>query len=526
MKKVLALIICVLLSFSITACKDGATPENNNFSDNSATKVTKKENKKNKGGKSTSLSLYFSYSDSLDPYKSQSAGNRGVCSLLFDSLVKLDNDLNPQNLIASNVEVSGKTIAVTLNSYQFSDGSYIDADDVVYSIGRCKGAKVGDYAGQLENVKSYQVSDGKVYITLKRYDKNASRLLDFPILKEGTANKTNDDGKHIPPIGSGRYIFVDNKGEYSLVANENYFGAKAVNTIALKNIPDYDALEYLIRSGSIDVYYSGFDLVEMPELKGTTKNVNLTNLVYVGINQKYGALNDKNVRSALSFAVDRSDISEKCYYSLSKPALSLYNDGNSIIKGEKVVFNLEDNASSATTALAKSGYDTLNKEGYYQNEKGEVIVLSLLYNSENNVQSMVAQTLVKNFKSCGIKVTLNGVPANEYKSAVNNGNYQLYVAEIRLTKSFDYTNMLNYPKNVLLKPNGKGKNNVDFSKTYEKYMKGETTVEEMQESFFNEMPFIPLVFRQGTVTYRENFSKELISSISDPYYNIEQIHLK
>ena len=69
-------------------------------------------------------------------------------------------------------------------------------------------------------------------------------------------------------------------------------------------------------------------------------------------------------------------------------------------------------------------------------------------------------------------------------------------------------------------------NIVDFSKTYEKYMKGEISVTEMLTSFSEETPFIPLVFRKGTVSYSKHFSKELISSISDPYYNIEKIHLK
>ncbi|MEE1002211.1 MAG: ABC transporter substrate-binding protein [Acutalibacteraceae bacterium] len=535
LKKVTALIICAIICFSAAACSTSATPDNTvsnngNSGVTSANSADKESDKKEKSKSSKTLSLYFSYSDSLDPYKAESAGNRGICSLLFDSLVKLDNDLNPQNLIASDISIDGKEVAVSINSYKFSDGSYITTDDVIYSIERCKKAKVGDYVNQLENIKSYSASGGKIYITLKRYDKNAACLLDFPILKKGTADKTNDDGKAVPPVGSGRYVFVDNKGEYSLKANENYFKDKPVNTISLKNIPDYDALEYLIRSSSIDVYYSGFDAMEMPELKGASKSVNLTNLVYIGINQKSGTLNDKNIRKALSLSADRTDISEKCYYSNSKPALSLYNEGNNIIKDEKNIFNLEDNVPSALEYLKKSGFSKLDKQGYYQNESGEFVELSLLYNKENNIQSMVASNLVKHFKACGIKINLNGLSVNDYKTAIKKGDYQLYVAEVRLTKSFDYSNLLSYPKNIAYNYKQKDKKKlegyVDFSDIYENYMKGEISVKEMLDNFSSETPFIPLVFRLGTVSYSENFSKELISSISDPYYNIEKIYLK
>lgn len=531
MKKVFVLFLCAIICFSAVACSTEITPDNS-VSDSETTQASETVTKKEKAQteKQKSLSLYFSYADSLDPYKAESAGNRGICSLLFDSLIKLDNNLNPELLIASKVEVDGKTVRISLNNYQFSDGSYISADDVVYSVERCKKTKVGDYANQLENVKSWSASGSEVVLTLKRYDKNALCLLDFPIIKKGTANKTNEDGKTIPPIGSGRYVFVDNLGEYSLEGNENYFSGKPKVNIELKNIPDYDALEYLIRSSSIDIYYSGFDAKEMPELKGTTKSVNLTNLVYIGINQKSGALSDKNVRKALSLSVDRADISEKCYYSLSKPALSLYNEGNNIIKNEKNIFNLEDNVAPAVENLKKSGYDNLNKEGFYENKSGDILALKLLYNKENNMQSMVASQLLKQFKACGISIALNGVSASDYKYAVNKGQYDLYVAEVRLTKSFDYSDLLSFPKNVLYNykqtDEKKLKGYVDFTEIYEKYMKGEITVDEMLESFSEEIPFIPLAFRLGTVSYSDSLKGELVSSISDPYYNIEKIEIK
>ncbi len=516
MSRVIALVLCVVICLFAASCSNNSNQENlapTNETTTTASVLTTAESVSER----KNIALYFSYSDSLDPYKATTAGNRAVCSLLFDSLVKLDNNLNANSLLASSVSMSGKTISIVLNSHKFSDGSYVTGEDVVYSIERCKNSSNSDYAGALENFQSYSASGSQVFITLKRYDRNAKNLLDFPIMKKGSADKKNEDGKQVAPIGSGRYVFVDNKGEFSLTGNQHYFGGAPKKDIELKNIPDYEALEYLIRSNSIDVYYSGFDLKEMPQISGKTQSVNLTNLVYVGINQKRGKLNDKNVRKALSLAVDRSDISEKCYYSLSSPALSIVNDGNEIIKNQTAIFNLEDNVPSSLEYLKKSGYKNLNKEGYYANSKNEIIELGLLYNSDNNVQSMVASNLVKHFKASGVKVTANGVSAAEYKSAVNGGNYDLYVAEIRLTKSFDYTKLLSYPKSVA---------NDGFASSYQKYMQGEIQIEEMLEKFSELNPFIPLVFRRGTVSYSKRLSADLISSISDPYYNIEKLYLK
>ena len=548
MKRILSFILCAIVVISSASCsKDksssSTTPTN---ADGSEVSTTAKSN----NGKT--LSLYFSYSDSLDPYKAESSGNKAICALLFDPLVKLDNDFNAQNRIASEVNLDGKTITVTLGTHNFSDGSLITADDVIYSIKRCKSAKKGDFVGQLENVESYKAENGKVVITLKRYDKNAVNLLDFPILKKNTHNKTNKDGKHIPPIGSGRYVFVDNKGNYSLKGNENYYSGKPICDITLNNSPDYEATEYLIRSSSIDVYYSGFDNKEMPTLSGKSGSVNLTNLVYLGINQQRAFLGDSNVRCALSYAVDRADIAEKCYYSLAVPALSLYHSKNKNIENKDNIFYSEDNSLQAVEMLKKSGYNQLNNEGYYKNKDGNIITLTLLYNKDNNTQSMAASLLAKNIKACGINIVLDKASASEYKSRVNNGDYDIYLAELRLTKSFDYSVLLSFPKNVPYnyepkekedteetieeveqtkqeqepKKNNDKDNNIDFNKIYEQYLKGEKSVDEMLDSFVEAMPFVPIAFRLGTVNYSDKFSTDLISTAGDPYYNIEKISLK
>lgn len=529
MRKILTVFLTVSVMLSLIGCSGNTTSLNSpdtagqtGESINAEASDTKKETKEN-------MTLYFCYSDSLDPYKSESSGNRALCYLLFDPLVKLDSDLNPKNVIASNVDQNGKNITVTLNSYVFSDGTEITADDVIYSIERCKKSKNGAFGKQLENISSYRSEGNQIILTLKHYDCNAVNILDFPIIKKGTENQTNSDGKSVPPTGSGRYVLVDNYGEFWLKGNENYHGTVPKNKIFLKNTPDLDSLEYLIRSQSISVYYSGFDKQEMPQLKGESKSVTLTNLVYIGINQKQSVLYDKNIRNAISSAVDRKNISQKCYYSLSKPALSLFTD-KSDIKGESEnIFNSEDNSTQAAEYLSKSGYKTLGGEGFYENNDKEYITLSLLYNKENNIQVQTATSLVKQFKACGINVTADGKATSDYKTAIKNGDYQLYLAEIRLNKNFDYTSMLK-SKIVTAKekdlPSDLKKEFTDFSDVYEQYMKGDISTDVMLKSFASEMPFVPIVFRVGTVSYKSSFSKELIASISDPYYNIESINLK
>lgn len=518
MKKLLTLFLCLIMVLSSVSCasKSSQTTANTDATVKNSQKVQSKDNK----GKEN-ITLYFNYSDSLNPYAAQSSGNKALMSLLFNSLVEIDNDFSATNVLADKIDVSGKKVVIDLGSYKFSDGSFVTGADVVYSIEQCKKAKKGEYVNQLENISSYSASSNTIYITLKREDKNVINLLDFPIIKKGTVNKTNSDGKAIAPIGAGKYVLKDNLGEFSLGGNEHYFGGKPENVIELKNIPDYDALEYLIRSNTIDAYYNDFDLNDMPKLS-KSKSVNLTNLVYLGLNHNASALGDENIRQAISYAVDRKVISEKCYYSYSTPANSLFTDGSSLLEKSDDIFSFEQNSAKAIEFLKNSGYTHLNAEGYYQNDAGDIVSLNLLCNSKNNMQSLAATNISKQLKSCGIKVTLVQTTAKDYGKQIKDKNYELYLAEIRLTKSFDYTSLLN---TKVVFSSGKVKSN-GFLKIYKSYMSGKTEVKDMLESFSAQMPFVPLVFRVGTLNYSDRFNAELEGTMNNPYKNIDSLYLK
>ena len=146
------------------------------------------------------LKLAFCANDSLNPYSAQSKMNKQLTSLMFDPLVKLDNSLNPNLVLAQDVVVSGNNCTVTLKSVMFSDGSYVSGDDVVLSYNLAITSPNSIYTSQLNNVSSCNSNGQKIVFTLKTSDPNFSNLLDFPIIKSGTLNRKNADNKVLPPI--------------------------------------------------------------------------------------------------------------------------------------------------------------------------------------------------------------------------------------------------------------------------------------------------------------------------------------
>ena len=84
-------------------------------------------------GKKESITLLYSLSDSFNPYESITDQNREITKLIFEPLVRVDNEFNAVLALAKDVKIEGAVCTVTLKNVSFSDGSTLTSDDVVYS---------------------------------------------------------------------------------------------------------------------------------------------------------------------------------------------------------------------------------------------------------------------------------------------------------------------------------------------------------------------------------------------------------
>ena len=78
------------------------------------------------------MSLLYSYSDSFNPYLAKTTANRELSGLLYDCLIKTDNQFNVKYVLAETAEVKEKVCTITLQTASFTDGSPLTADDVIY----------------------------------------------------------------------------------------------------------------------------------------------------------------------------------------------------------------------------------------------------------------------------------------------------------------------------------------------------------------------------------------------------------
>ena len=539
-KRIFCLVL-ILLFLLVSAC-DGGSAENSTSSgtvSQADSTVTK-------------LSLFYDSNDSLDPYKAKSRFNRQLSSLMFDPLVKLDSAFQPQFVLAKDITFNGKECTITLKSVSFTDGSTVTADDVVFSLEKALKSKYTVYSRQLSSIKSYK-ADGadKVVITLTKADPYFANLLDFPIIKKDSDTRQDENQIELPPIGFGRYVF-DAK-EKLLSVNAQYFGgAPTVTQIKLVNAPDDEVTKYNLEVNNVDAYYTELSDGVIPPMAGTVEKVSLNNLLFLGVNLSNRHLRKHQLRYAIASAIDRTALCNDAYYNYATPAVGLFN---SVWEDAGKLQNLPETANlqNVVANLNEIGYNSKDDEGFFTDIDKKPIKFKLIVSEENAARLKCAKLLCEQLNKIGFKTELSVLSWEKYTEALTYGNFDLYLAEVKLNNNMDVSELitsngsLSYGIPELTSTNADSKpsdtkDNKEYTDNTDKddeqspsvsnssvplidsavtaFYKGELSLFDIINAFNAEMPIIPLCHRCGLTVYNSQIKIVNMSTVSDAYFGI------
>ncbi len=467
----------------------------------------------------------YDSSDSLHPYRSSSALNNALHTLVYDSLVKLDNDFTPVMSIASDIQIDGAVCTVTLkNGVRFSDGSPLTAIDVRYSID-CIRSSGSLYASRLSNVVSYAVQDDRtLVITLQSPDNLFVNLLDFPVIQSGTNQRDY-------PVGSGRYRYAEDEppqnessdegktdvADIRLVANPEWHGG-TIQTFKELYLAAYDysqSLIYTLKSGAIDFAFTDLAQAQSSTNMGSSPvQVPLTNLVFVGVNNTSGVTAAASFRKALSLCFDRSQIVSEAFLSRATPSSTPFNPNMYATK--ELDNQLYADVEGANSILDALGYTVRDEQGYrmYGNNR---LTLSVLVNTDNFYRTQAARVIKENLSQVGIDCVITERNPGDYLSAVRASDFSLYIGETKLYTNNDLSPF--FTGDGALSYGGTANGSVASS--YFSLRRGEIDYSYFSNAFFEQSPFIPLVFRNGVSFFTQTMSYNVKSSMSDPFFNIE-----
>lgn len=522
-KRIVCVALCLILTFTFAGC--GGKEDKKPQKPNSAQSDTKLKE----------ISMLYCRADTFNPYTAASEINRNLCELLYEPLVKTDNSYNPVKRIAKSVTLGDKSCAVEIRDCCFSDGAKVTANDVIYSYNLAKSSATSHAAQLYEITKAEATGEKTVLFTLNVNDPYFENLLDFPIIKAESEKIADSDGVLQPPIGSGRYILSSDKSY--LYLNENFYGKKGkIKKISLIDTPDQDAVSHYVEVGAVSFYYAELGSGNIVRMSGKKAEVNLNNLVYMGINDSYGLLGNKNLRYALSSAINRSGVCSNSYHNNATPASGFYNP----VFGEvSAVQSLSNTANLKITIenLDKIGYNSVDNMGYRVNKSGKRLSFSLLVNSENRSRVLAANEIASNLKAAGIEITVVEKPYAQYISDLASGNFQLYLGEINILQNMDLRQLvlkggaaaygvgLKAPE-IITDENGKEIPAPDVvANAINAFYNKEISISDVAGILLTEMPQIPICYRKALLFYNEAFSG-VKASESDIYFNIESYSYK
>ena len=370
----------------------------------------------------TAFALAYQQGQTLDPLTCSEGSQLQLTMLLYEPLFQLDSSFQPQPLLCASYLVSSDYLTYTLVIRQgvlFSDGSTLAAGDVVDTLRRAMASQ--RYANRLQGVQQVRrQGDDQVVITLRQPNANFLSLLDIPVVKSGT----EDSGV---PVGTGPYLLVTAGDGAYLTANPDWWQGKGLplERIELVHAKDSDTAMYLFTAWETAVYATDLTGGEKP-LTGSLDTVDAptTTMQYVGINVNRTALQDLGLRQALQMGVPRE----------------MVVDGYLSGHGHAAQFPVSPLAPQYPATLEKD----YSVEAYRQATQAleEDVRLTLLVNGDNTFKTAIATYLAESWTAGRVTVTVEALPWAEYTAALEQGDFDLYYGEVRLTADWDVSRLV------------------------------------------------------------------------------------
>jgi peptide/nickel transport system substrate-binding protein len=238
----------------------------------------------------------------------------------YESLVKLNADYQVEPLLATKWEYMGNNTwrFYLRKGVKFHNGQEFTAEAVRYTLEKAIRPS-GKSILKIKEGSVKIVDDYTVDIVTSEPNMRVPEILAHPLY--GIRVPGVDHTKN--PTGTGPFRFVSYEKDKELVVecNPNYWGTPPkVSKIVFKYIPDHNSRLLALQAGEIDV------IKEIPrEMIGQIKAMEGINLLtapmgpYVALSlmvngkHPYDILQDKRVRQAVGWAIDRKAIIEKVW---------------------------------------------------------------------------------------------------------------------------------------------------------------------------------------------------------------------
>lgn len=233
-------------------------------------------------------------------------------------------------------------------------------------------------------------------------------------------------------MGTGPYMYQgDFDGSvYTFVRNPYYWGeAPEADTFKIKVIPDNDAKVLALRSGEIDAITGAARLsadayteLSADSSFGTAINDEPTLTNYIGFNMSKAPFDDKNVRLAVEYAIDKDSISNDVFQGTMTPADTLFSRSKPYCDVDVTVYSYDPD--KAAQLLDEAGWTDSDGDGI-RDKDGTPLEMTMLYTSDYGSIGDGMLAIASQLGKVGFKVDVSDMDMMTYYGASMNGEYDI-----------------------------------------------------------------------------------------------------
>ena len=305
---------------------------------------------------------------SLDPITGKSGYDHAFLYPIFDTLVSFDAEtMKPIPGLARAWEyVDLRTLKLTLQeNVLFHDGTPFDAEAVRFNLERSRTSDRSNIRGDFATVDSIEVTgSNEITLRLNRPDASLPLVLSdrAGMMVSPTAIEKLGEETNLNPVGTGQMRFVSwaQSDEVVYERNDRYWreGLPLIQGLRIKTITDVATALRSTVSGQADIAYGLSELqiklierYEQIEARITSS----LRLVYIYLNYARPPFDDKRIRQALNYAIDREVLNQALSVGLGEPTSTILPKSHWASDPEAASY-YSYNPEKAKQLLAEAGY--------------------------------------------------------------------------------------------------------------------------------------------------------------------------
>lgn len=371
--------------------------------------------------------------DVIDPRKATNVTSKRCIEFVYDGLVELDANLEPQPSLAESWEqVDEITWIFNLRkNVKFHDGSDFTAEDVKYTYDCMLDpdfAAVG--AANYNAIKEVTIQDDYT-VTFKLSEPYAPLLavMDLGIVPSDSGDK-EDFGNQ--PVGTGPFKFSSwtKNDKITFEANADYWnGAPNLKTVNIHIIPENSTRVAALESGDVDLIHTPLTAEDIAVIKVNqdftvyeTSGLGLTMLYFNWNNE---ILADQNVRIALAHLIDKFTIATSIYNNTFTPA------GSAILPNSwaysDTITSYDFDQEKAVQILKEAGWTDSDGDGILDKD-GKKLSLTLMTHSEDSTRIQTIEYIQNVLNGVGIDAKVETKEWATFFPMVQSGDYDIALA--------------------------------------------------------------------------------------------------